>query len=84
MEQEDATLIPDKELYQPGDTAEILVQSPFVPAQGMLTLHRNGIVATERFPMTEPTYTLHVPIDASYIPNLHVAGGPGGRSAAHR
>ena len=72
VEQEDATLIPDKELYQPGDTAEILVQSPFVPAQGLLTLQRNGIVATERFTMTEPSYTLHVPIDASYIPNLYV------------
>lgn len=28
IEQEQATLIPDKQSYQPGDTAEILVQSP--------------------------------------------------------
>ena len=72
VEQEDATLIPDKELYQPGDTAQILVQSPFVPAQGLMTLQRNGIVATERFTMTEPTYTLAIPIDESYIPNINV------------
>ena len=31
------TLIPDKETYQPGDTAEILVQSPF--AEGRRTAH---------------------------------------------
>src|SRR5690606_15832441 len=29
VEREEATLIPDKETYQPGDTAEILIQSPF-------------------------------------------------------
>jgi uncharacterized protein YfaS (alpha-2-macroglobulin family) len=37
LEQEAVTLIPDKETYQPGDTAQILVQSPFTPAEGMLT-----------------------------------------------
>src|SRR4029453_11520979 len=29
VEQEKVTLIPDQETYQPGDTAQILVQSPF-------------------------------------------------------
>jgi alpha-2-macroglobulin len=33
VEQEKVTLIPDKESYQPGDTARILVQSPFSPAK---------------------------------------------------
>ncbi len=33
VEQEEATLIPDKENYQPGDVAEILVQSPFLPGR---------------------------------------------------
>jgi uncharacterized protein YfaS (alpha-2-macroglobulin family) len=31
VEQETLTLIPDKESYQPGDSAQILVQSPFSP-----------------------------------------------------
>ena len=35
VEQEEVTLIPDKETYQPGDTAQILVQSPFSPAEGL-------------------------------------------------
>ena len=39
VEQQDATLIPDKETYQPGDTAEILVQSPFSPAEGLMNRH---------------------------------------------
>lgn len=72
VEQEEATLIPNQETYQPGDTAEILVQSPFVPAQGLLTLSRSGIVSTERFTMTESTYTLQIPIEEAYIPNIYV------------
>ncbi len=72
VEQEEATLIPDKETYQPGDTAEILIQSPFTPAQGLVTLNRNGILSTESFQITEATYTLRVPITEEHIPNLYV------------
>jgi hypothetical protein len=38
VEQEEVTLVPDKETYQPGDVAQILVQSPFSPAEGLLTV----------------------------------------------
>lgn len=72
VEQEEATLIPDKETYQPGDTAEILIQSPFTPAQALVTLTRNGILSTESFAITEGTYTLRVPITEEHIPNLYV------------
>ncbi len=72
VQQEEATLIPDRKEYQPGDTAEILVQSPFAPAEGLLTLRRGGILYTERFRMTEQTYTVRVPITEAYIPNLWV------------
>jgi len=72
VEQEEVTLIPDRKEYQPGDTAEILVQSPFFPAEGIVTLRRSGIVESQRFAMSGPTYTLKVPIKEAYIPNLHV------------
>nr|MBC7243870.1 hypothetical protein [Chloroflexota bacterium] len=72
VEQEEVELIPNRQEYQPGDTAEILVQSPFVPAEGLLTLRRAGIIHTERFRMDESTYTIRVPIVEAYIPNLHV------------
>ncbi len=72
VEQEEVTLIPDKKDYQPGDTAEILVQSPFFPAEGLVTLRRSGLVSSERFAMTGPSYTLKVPIQEGYIPNLWV------------
>ncbi len=72
VEQEEAVLIPDKESYQPGDVAEILVQSPFTPAQALITLQRNGVVSTETVTMQESTYTLQVPILDEYIPNILV------------
>ena len=72
VEHEEVTLIPDKETYQPGDTAEILIQSPFSPAQALVTLNRNGILSTESFRIEEETYTLQVPITEQHIPNLYV------------
>ncbi|MGH9802897.1 MAG: DUF6049 family protein, partial [Blastocatellia bacterium] len=71
VEQEEAQLIPDKKDYAPGDVAEILVQSPFVPAEGTLTLRRNGLVEERRFKMNEPSYTLKIPLEEKYLPNIY-------------
>lgn len=72
VEKEEVTLIPDQEDYQPGDTASILVQSPFNPAEGLLTVSRSGILYTERFQITDSTTTLEIPIEDAHIPNLNV------------
>ena len=72
VEEEDVELIPGKKEYSPGDTAEILVNAPFFPAEGVLTLDRNGIVSTERFTMNEASTILRIPIEERYLPNLHV------------
>lgn len=72
VEQEKLTLIPDQDSYQPGDTAEILVQSPFTPAEGMLTVSRNGILYTSRFEIKDGSATLNIPIEEEHIPNLNV------------
>jgi uncharacterized protein YfaS (alpha-2-macroglobulin family) len=72
MEQEKVDLIADRKEYQPGDVAQLLVQAPFYPAEGVLTLRRSGIVHTERFTMDGPSYTLKVPIREDYFPNVHV------------
>ena len=81
VEQEKLTLIPDKESYQPGDVAQILVQSPFSPAEGLLTVNRSGIVSTQRFQLTEGTATVSVPIEEGSIPNLYVQVDVNGAAA---
>ena len=72
VEQETVTLIPDRETYQPGDVAWILVQAPFSPAEGLLTVSRSGFLYTERFSIKEDTITLQVPIEEEHTPNLHL------------
>ncbi|HYE16761.1 MAG TPA: alpha-2-macroglobulin family protein, partial [Pyrinomonadaceae bacterium] len=72
VEQESVDLIPDRKEYRAGETAEILVQAPFFPAEAVMTLRRSGLVRTERFRMDEPTRTLKVPIEEAFTPNVHV------------
>ena len=72
VQMETVVLVPDKETYQPGDTAKVLVQSPFTPAEGLLTLSRDGIISTTQFSLDGNTATLEIPIEESYLPNVHV------------
>ncbi|MFM9903965.1 MAG: alpha-2-macroglobulin family protein [Pyrinomonadaceae bacterium] len=70
VEQEEAQIIPSKKDFAPGDVAELLVISPFAPAEGVLTLRRDGIVKTERFTMKDSSITLRIPLDEKYLPNI--------------
>lgn len=70
LKQEEVTLIPDKKSYQPGDTAQILVLSPFSPAEGVLRIQRQGILSTEVFHIQDGSTTLSIPIREEYLPNL--------------
>jgi uncharacterized protein YfaS (alpha-2-macroglobulin family) len=66
-------LVADREVYEPGDTAQILVHSPFAAAEGVLTLRREGVVGIERFRMDGPSRVLRVPVTEAHIPNVHVS-----------
>ncbi len=81
VEQEEAQLIPDKKDYAPGDVAEILVQSPFENAEGVLTLRRDGIVKTERFSMKGSSTVLKIPLEEKYLPNIYAQVDLTGASA---
>jgi alpha-2-macroglobulin len=72
VEQEEANLIPNKKDFSPNDVAEILVQTPFTPAEGVMTLSRNGIVKQERFTMTEASKVLKFKIEEKWLPNINV------------
>jgi alpha-2-macroglobulin len=72
VEEDAIELIPDKKDYAPGETAEILVNAPYFPVEGIMTLERNGIVKTERFTMNEASTVLQVPLEERFLPNIHV------------
>ncbi len=71
VEMEEANLIPSKKDYKAGDVAEILVQSPFENAEGVLTLRRDGLVKTERFTMKGQSVVLRIPLEEKYLPNIY-------------
>ncbi|MDX1616333.1 MAG: Ig-like domain-containing protein, partial [Candidatus Promineifilaceae bacterium] len=72
VEREALTLVPNQETYQPGETARILVQAPFAPAEGLLTVDRGGLLYSEQFTLPEGSATLEIPIREEHIPNLNV------------
>jgi len=72
VEQQDVVLVPDRESPQVGDTVEILVQSPFFPAEGLVTLRQDGLMSTERITLDGPSTTLSIPIEERHLPTLYV------------
>ena len=62
--------MPDRETYAPGDTAELLVQAPFAPASGLMTVIKRGIVSTQRFDAADGSAVLQIPVDDGDVPNL--------------
>ena len=72
IEAADVELIPDRKEYKAGDTAQILVQAPFYPAEAAMTLRRSGIARVVRFRIDGPTYTLRLSVEEAWTPNVHV------------
>ena len=62
----------DKSEYQPGDTAQILVQSPFAqPVQAWLVVERGNIIDQQVITI-QGSEIVSLPITAEYAPNVHV------------
>jgi len=72
LEQEELQLIPAKRDYQPGETAEILVQSPFFPADGVARIVRQDHAQILRFHLDGPTHTVKIPVEEWMIPGFTV------------
>jgi uncharacterized protein YfaS (alpha-2-macroglobulin family) len=61
-------MIPDKKEYAAGDTAELMVQAPFYPAEALVSWRRSGIVKTERIALTGRRSVIKVPLAEAMIP----------------
>lgn len=67
-------LVRDKDLYEPGDTAKVLVPSPFTgPVYALVTLERSGILERSVRVLESNSETLEIPITAEHIPNVYVS-----------
>ncbi len=78
VDQQLLTVVPSQETYAVGDTAELLVQAPFVTGEGLVTVSRNGIRDTIRFQLVDGSAVVEVPITEADVPqlslNLEVVG----------
>ena len=72
VELEEVELIPDAKTYADGDTAEILVNSPFASASGLLTVAHDRIIELRPFEITDHTAVLAVPITEDHVPELRL------------
>ena len=66
-------LVPERASYKPGDTARIMIQSPWERATALLTTEREGIRTQRRFALTSTQQTVTVPITEADIPNVYVS-----------
>lgn len=67
---ESLTLVPDQKEYEAGQTAEVLVQSPFKGACMVYALGRQGLIKTETVPMDGTSAKIRVPLDEKWIPGV--------------
>jgi alpha-2-macroglobulin len=72
LAQDKINLIPDEKEYKAGDTAELMIQAPFYPAEALVTWRRSGIVKSERFTVNGPSAVIKVPITEQMVPNMYV------------
>jgi len=66
-------LIPEKQTWKPGDTARIMIQSPWESATALVTTEREGIRSQKQFALTSTMQTISVPITEQDIPNVFVS-----------
>ena len=66
-------LVADKSRYKPGDTARIMIQSPWERATALVTTEREGIRSHRQIELTSTQQSVTVPITDQDIPNLYVS-----------
>jgi alpha-2-macroglobulin len=66
-------LVPERETYRPGETARIMIQSPWEQATALVTTEREGIRSHRRFALTSTQQSISVPVTEDDIPNVFVS-----------
>ncbi len=67
-------LIPDKKEYKPGETARLLVASPYqTPVKALLTIERGGILMRSVIEVRGNSEQLEIPIRPEYAPDVFVS-----------
>ncbi len=65
-------LVADRDSYEVGDVAEVLVPAPFENAVGLVTVERGRVLHTEVRDFETNSEVLRIPIERGYLPNVYV------------
>ncbi len=63
-------MVADKEVYEVGSTARVLVKSPFPDAEGLLTIEREGVLEQRRVRLGSAAATFEIPLTEDSVPNV--------------
>lgn len=66
-------LIPEKNLYSPGETARLMVQSPYESATALVTVEREGIISSRVVTLEGSAPQIEVPLTEDHLPNVFVS-----------
>lgn len=66
-------LVADKAQYAPGDSAKVLVKSPFKTAYALLTVEREGILYSDVIRVKGGAQYVKIPIKDNFAPNVFVS-----------
>ncbi len=65
-------LVADRDRYEVGDVAEVLVPAPFAGVIGLVTVERGRVLTSEARHFETNSEVLRIPIEASHVPNVYV------------
>jgi alpha-2-macroglobulin len=63
----------NKATYEPGETAKVLLRSPFREGEALVTVERNGVLWQKVVPIKGPLPVVSVPIGADFYPNAFLS-----------
>lgn len=66
-------IVPNKKQYQVGETARLLVKSPFKEAEALITTERAGVYHVERVKLVGATPTVNIKVTPELAPNAFVS-----------
>ena len=71
-DEETVPVIPDRSSYQPGDTATVLIRSPYKEARAVVTVERENVLWQKTVDIKGGGATVQIPIKEEYLPNVFV------------
>ncbi len=66
-------LVADRPEYKPGDTAKILIQSPFKRCRAVVSLEREGVIWQKSYDLEGNGEPIEIPLTAEHVPNVYVS-----------